>query len=137
MTQTRAERRREKHAAKKAEQYAKTKFKDRAVYRCAVDLTPRRGYDMFGNPKKGGPFSATELHQRAVERRDRKRMVEKMVREQIDASKEATKARKAGAKASRRAAYLAGCAKPQPVEHMHSAARVRHYASITPAKMAA
>lgn len=118
MTQTRAERRREKHAAEKAAQYARTKFKDRAVY-VPFSLPERTG------SRHNGGYTATELHQRAVERRDQKRMVEKMVREQIDASKTARAIRRQEAKSARRSGYLAGCAKPQPVHHLHSAARRR------------
>lgn len=118
MNQIRAERRREKHAARKAEQYAKTGFKDRATY-APFTLPERTG------SKPNGGYTAAELHQRAVERRDHKRMFEKFAREQIDASKEATKARRLDRKKARYAAYLSGCAKPQPVHHMHSAARRR------------
>src|SRR5690554_86846 len=116
MTQTRAERRRGKHAAQKGEQYAKSGFRDRATY---APFTP---HERTGSRHNGG-YTESELHQRAVERRDAKRMIEKMVREQIEASKEATKARRAERKAARQAAI--DWHKPQPVHHMHSAARRR------------
>lgn len=124
-TTTRAERRREKHAASKAGQYAKSKFKDRAVY-VPFSLPERTG------SRHNGGYTAAELHQRAVVRRDHKRMVDKSVLKQIEASKEADKDRRRDAKLARREVYLAGCAKPQPVRHMHSAARHRH-ASLAPA----
>lgn len=121
MTQSRAEFRRSIKAAKKAVQYKRTGFVDRSTYQCAV---PGPECDSNGNPL-ARPFSTAQLHQRAVERRDRKRMIEKLVAQQAEASKQADKERRAEKKAATRAAYLAGCAKPQPVEYMHSAARRR------------
>jgi len=123
----RAERRRDFKARVKATDYAESGFKDRSVYTPFVPTqrTDRRGFDTNGNPLPSGPFTADELNQRAVSRRDQRRMIEKLIAEQAKATEEAAAARKASVKTKRRIAYLAACQKPQPVKYMHSAARQR------------
>lgn len=123
MSATRAERRRDLKARTKATDYAESGFKDRAVYMPFVP-SQRNG------SRHNGGYTDEELHQRAVGRRDQRRMVEKLITEQAKASKEAARDRKAAAKAKRRALYLTACQKPQPVEYMHSAARRRLAAPV-------
>lgn len=118
MSATRAERRREFRARVKATDYAESGFKDRSVYR-PEPVTIRTG------SLHNGAYTADELHQRAVARRDQRRMIDKLIAEQAKAAAEGATARKAAAKTKRRIAYLAACQKPQPVKYMHSAARKR------------
>lgn len=129
MSATRAENRRAKKAAQKAADYKESGFRDRATYRCAVTDEPRSG------SRHNGGYTDEELHQRAVARNDQRRMIEKLVAEQTKATKDANRERKAAAKALRRSAYLAACAKPQPVKYMHSAARRRLF--VAPVALAA
>lgn len=125
MSATRAERRRDLKARQKTTGYAESGFKDPAVYKpfTPTQRTDRRGFDANGNPLPSGPFTVGELHQRAVERRDRRRMIEKLVAEQAKATSEARAERKVAQRAAARKAYLAACGKPLPIKYLHSAAR--------------
>jgi hypothetical protein len=117
-TSKRPEARRIKSADLKSDQYQRTGFRDRAVYR-QFALPTRSG------TRHNGGYTEAELHQRAVERRDINRMVDKMTRDRVDAGKAADKARKQETRRKRLALYLEGCRRPQPAKFMHSSARNR------------
>ena len=129
MSAVRAENRRAQKSAQKAADYKESGFRDRATYQCAVQPVERAG------SRHNGGYTAEELHQRAVGRRDAKQFIEKAIAEQAEASKQARTSRKAEAKAKARSAYLAACAKPQPIKYMHSAARRRLF--VAPVALAA
>lgn len=118
MTQTRAEVRREKRAAEKAAQYARTGFADQSKYQPAPQ--PNRN----GSRHNGG-YTPQELHRRALDRQERTRMVKRFVTERQEASREADKDRRKEAKRSRLERYFDGLKKPQPTKYKHSAARQR------------
>lgn len=127
---TRAERRRAAKASARAEQYEKSAFADNAIY-----IEPVRS-------ERHPPFTLQQLHQRAVVRRDRttarftilagvvsKHELARLVDSRAPHANRSTAERRhfdrSKDRERRRASYRRGTERAQPIQHMHSASRLR------------